>query len=155
MVKKIFAILLIIFALFGKGSLDLLDNHPEPQPVPPQAEILNIDKPSEDIIDKVKNFSAIITDPTDRAKLAIFNYQFAQNVLSYEANSQQVNDVYVLAGKNFFQTSIAGKYEQLDEMIIKLLQDIIGTDNHILTEKEKLDLNKYFTAIAWVLIQKA
>lgn len=153
MIKKIIAILLLVFAIFGKGALDLLDITP-PAPEPKPTEILNIDKPSQEVIDRVKQFSDIITDPTDRAKIAIFNYQFAQNILSYEANVQQVNDVYVLAGKNFFQNSIANKYEPLDQMIIKLLEDIIGSENHALTESEKLSLHKYFNAIAWVLIQK-
>ena len=38
--------------------------------------ILNIDKPEETILNLVTPIATIVTDPTDRAKLAIFNQEF-------------------------------------------------------------------------------
>lgn len=148
------ALILIFYSIFGNGLLDLLDN-PKPLPNPePEISILNIDKPSEEIINRVKIFADLIKDPTDRAKLAIFNYEFANRLISYETNLQQLNDVYVMAGKVFFDKSLVGKYKDLPNMIVGLIHDITGEENHILSEQEKLDLNKRFMGLAWILIQK-
>ena len=151
MTKNAIAILLIIYGIFGNSLFNLPK---PPPPEPPAVAILNVEKPSENILNKVQKFSDIITDPTDRAKLAIFNYQFAKNVLGYETNLQQVNDVYTLAGKSFFQESLKGKYKELPTMIIDLIKDTTSEENHILTQDEKNNISADFMGVAWVLIQK-
>ena len=152
MFKNIIAILLIVIGLAGTGWVKLPSPIIKPKPEP--VTILNIDKPSQNIIDKVQKFSTLIKDPTDRAKIAIFNYEFATKVLTYQANLQQVNDVYTLAGKTFFQNSIVGKYAGLSDMLVELLKESAGDKNHILTEKEKTDIHDSFMGVAWTLIQK-
>lgn len=154
--KNIIAIVLVIYAVFGGGLFDIFDNiKPSPTPEPePVVEILNIDKPSEEVLSKVQEFSNIITDPSDRAKIAIFNYEFAERVSGYETTSQQVNDVYSLAGKLFFKNSLVDKYDGLAEKIISLLQEVLTDENHTVSQEEKVKLNQYFTGVAWVLIQK-
>tara|TARA_R110000868_G_scaffold315517_10_gene576428 strand:+ start:2325 stop:2795 length:471 start_codon:yes stop_codon:yes gene_type:complete len=155
MIKNIFIIIFLAYGVFGTGLLDILDKVPKPEPKPnPTAKILNIDKPNEDAIARVKLFSDLVTDPSDRAKLAIFNYQFAIRVLSYDATSQQTNDIYTLAGKTFFKDTLVNKYDGLAEEIVKLIKECIGEENHTLTQKEKELLNEYFLATAWILIQK-
>ena len=149
--KKVIAILLMIFAVFG-SEWDISSIFPVPEP--PAAKILNIETPNSETIDRVKVFSDLITDPDDRAKIAIFNYEFAQRILQYDITSQQVNDVYTIAGKSFFKSELVDKYDGLAEEIIKLLEEVIGTKNHSLTEEEKFNLNKYFMGVAWVLIHK-
>jgi len=124
---------------------------PEPNPA---SEILDIDRPSDNVIKDVSVFSDLITDPSDRAKIAIFNYEFAQRVLKYNTDVQQVNDVYSLAGKLFFKQTLVDKYEGLSGNIKRILQQILTEENHILTQEEKQSLNEYFMGIAWVLIQK-
>ena len=94
-----------------------------------------------------------ITDPSDRAKLAIFNYEFANRVASYNANSQQVNDVYTLAGKTFFKNTLVDKYDGLAEKITGILKHVMGDENHELSQDEKNKLKEYFLGIAWVLVQ--
>ena len=154
MIKKIVIIALLAYAIFGGGLLDVLDNIPRPQPEP-EAKILNIDKPNQDVIDRVELFSDLVTDPSDRAKLAIFNYQFSTRILAYEdSTSQQTNDIYTLAGKTFFKKTLVDKYDGLAENIVKLMEECIGEENHTLTQKEKELLHEYFLAVAWVLIQK-
>ena len=152
MYKNIAVLLCLMYAVFGGGFLDLLDS-PKPQPKPP-AKILNIEKPRQEIIDRVSIFSDMIKDPDDRAKIAIFNYDFANRVTSYSATSQNVNDVYTLAGKIFFKETLVDKYEGLSEEIIKLMEEIMQGDNHSLDQIEKQKLNEYFIAVSWVLIQK-
>ena len=154
MYKNILAILLLLYSVFGEGLFDKLDK-PEPKPEPnPAAKILNIDKPTQGVIDEVKSFSDLITDPSDRAKLAIFNNEFATRVAQYNTSVQQVNDVYVLAGKIFFKKSLVDKYDGLAESIKDLLVSILTEENHVVTTEEKTKLNEYFMGIAWVLIQK-
>jgi len=153
MYKNIIAIALILYAIFGSGLVDLLKNiKPIPQPQP--ASILNIDKPTNDVILRVERFSNLITDPTDRAKIAIFNYDFANRIKTWNTNNQQVNDVYTLAGKIFFQESLVNKYSGLSTEITDLLKELLTDDNHILSEEEKNKVNQYFVGIAWVLIQR-
>ena len=154
MYKNILAIMLLLYAVFGEGLFDIVDK-PNPKPEPnPASEILDIDKPSDKVIEDVYVFSDLITDPSDRAKIAIFNHEFAQRVLTYNTDVQQVNDVYSLAGKLFFKQTLVDKYEGLSENIKRILQEILTEENHIVTTEEKQFLNEYFMAIAWVLIQK-
>jgi len=155
MYKNIFIFFLLIYGVFGGGVLDIFDNDiiPNPQPKPPQ-KILNIDIPSQDVIDRVSIFSEIITDPSDKAKIAIFNYEFGERVLEYNTSSQKVNDIYTLAGKIFFQKTLVDKYDGLSEEITELLKECMTDENHNLTDDERNKLSKYFTGIAWVLIQR-
>lgn len=153
MYKNILVFILLVYSIFGGGLLDLLDR-PKPTPEPKPAKILNINTPTSEVANRVKIFSSLVNDPTDRAKLAIFNYEFANRVGSYNASSQEVNDVYTIAGKSFFNNTIVDKYDGLSESLTNLLKEIIGDENHKLTQNEKNKLSEYFLGIAWVLIQK-
>ena len=154
MYKNILAILLLLYAVFGEGLFDKLDK-PEPKPEPsPAAKILNIEEPSKEVVNEVRIFSDLITDPNDRAKIAIFNHEFASRINDYNADVQQVNDVYSLAGKIFFKKSLVDKYDGLAERIKDLLVKILSDENHTITTEEKQSLNEYFMGIAWILIQK-
>lgn len=151
--KNLVAILLLIYSVFGTGIFDLFDKplNPEPEPI---VEILNISKPSEKIVNRVQQFSDLITDPTDRAKIAIFNHEFAERVINYSTTSQQVNDVYSLAGKLFFKQTLVDKYDGLAEKIVGLLEEILSNENHTVSTEEKIKLNEYFMGVAWVLTQR-
>lgn len=154
MAKNAIAVLLIMYGIFGNSLFTPNKPVVPTPPSPPPISILNIDKPTDAVLSKVQKFSDVVTDPTDRAKLAIFNHQFAKNVLGYEAHLQQVNDVYTLAGKNFFKDSMRGKYKELPDMIIGLIQDTTTDENHVLTSSEKNQISENFMGVAWVLIQK-
>lgn len=154
MYKRIIAVILLLYSVFGQGLLDGFDK-PKPKPEPnPAAEILNIEKPTEQILKDVNVFSDIVSEPSDRAKLAIFNYEFAERVVGYDTSVQQVNDVYSLAGKIFFQQKLVNKYEGLSDNLKRILEKILTEENHLVTPEEKQSLNEYFMGIAWVLIQK-
>jgi hypothetical protein len=120
----------------------------------PDAVLLNIEKPTQQIVELVKPLSDIVTDPTDRAKMAIFNQEFAERVSGYNTDTQQVNDVYVLAASNFFKDSLVDKYRDLDRLIVGLIEHTTSADNHSLSQEEKNKLSESFMGLAWSLIQK-
>jgi hypothetical protein len=121
----------------------------------PDVAILNIDKPSDRIIELTKPISDLITDPTDRAKMAIYCQEFSNRVKNYEAQLQQVNDVLSLSASEFFQGSIKDKYTGLDESIITLISSATGgDDNRQLTNEEKNEISERFMGLAWSLIQR-
>lgn len=147
--KNSIAIGLILF-----GVLLAVQTLPKPVIDEEEIAILDIKQPSAEIIELVKPISNLVTDPTDRAKLAIFNQEFANRIKNYGSDNQQTNDVYVLAASYFFKDSLKDKYDGLDTKIVELLRSSIGEDNHILTENEKIDISNKFLGLAWSLIQK-
>ena len=133
--------IVIFFSLFGASITEGVDSVD-----------IGLTKPSDELIDKFEGISSIVTDSQDRVKLAIFNKVFADRLSSYDTNQQQLNDVYVLAAKNYFKDSMKDKYQDLDNFLIKTIRDITGDQVHILSDDEKSDLNSAFTSIAWCLI---
>lgn len=145
--KNLIGLGLILFGIFlAVQNTPKVDNTP--------VVLLDIEKPNDQILSVVQPISNLITDPTDRAKLAIFNQDFAKKILNYSSDNQQTNDVYVLAGSYFFKDSLKDKYANLDIELVKLLESIIGTDNHILSLEEKTQISNHFMGLAWSLIQK-
>lgn len=124
------------------------------KPVDNQLKLLDIDKPSPEIISLVASTGALITNPDDKAKMALFNHEFSKRILSYEADIQQVNDVYVSAAAKFFQDSMKDKYNDLDIKLIELIKSATTDDNHRLTDEEKKVLSQRFSGLSWTLINK-
>lgn len=151
---RIIAVALLLYSVFGNGLLDGLDFFPVVVPVTPEVAIIDVEKPSEDVLERVKIFKDLITEEEDKQRIAIFNYEFSKRVVGYETSSQQINDVYSLAGKLFFSNSIVGKYDGLAENIVSLMEDVLSDENHRVSEEEKALLSKYFAGVAWVLIQR-
>jgi len=152
--KKILALLLLFYSVFGNGLLDKIDNIVIPVIVKPEVKILDIKTPTEEIRDRVAIFSELITNKEDREKIAVFNYEFSQRIVGYETTSQQVNDVYSLAGKIVFDKTLVGKYEGLAENIVKLMEEILTDENHSVNQEEKEMLSQYFAGIAWTLLRE-
>jgi hypothetical protein len=113
---------------------------------------LNIEKPSVNVLEIVKPVSKLVTDPTDKAKFAIFNQEFAKRVINYKADIQQVNDVYVLAASSFFKDSLHDKYKDLDVKLVNLFKNITTEDNHKLSQEELTKISEYFMGLSWSLI---
>lgn len=147
--KNLIAIALILF-----GIIVAVKNSPKPVIDEDEIAILDIKEPSQEILALVSPTAQLVTDPTDRAKLAIFNQEFATRVLNYTTDNQKTNDVYVLAASYFFKDGLKDKYDNLDNSIVKILQSSIGDENHILTSEEKADIAAKFMGLAWALIQK-
>ena len=110
-----------------------------------------IEEPEKALIDQWSEVSKSITDPSDRTQLCIFNKTFADRVIKYEADTQQVNDIYTLAAKEVFGDSLKGKYKMLSPEVKKTMISILGEENHNVIESEKKKLRKVFMAFAWNL----
>jgi hypothetical protein len=116
--------------------------------------ILNIEKPDDSILNIVQPINNIIFDQSDKIKNAIFNQEFSVRVLKYNTDNQKINDLYVLAAKNFFKDTMNNKYDDLDVSLQHIFESVISSENHELTEEDKIKLSKTFSGLAWVLIQK-
>jgi hypothetical protein len=148
-VRNLIALILLGIALY-QPILSIVPISPKPD-----VAILNIDRPSDEVIELVKPLSALITDPTDRAKMAIYSQEFANRVKTYDAQLQQINDVLALSANGFFEGSMNDKYKDLDVAIIDLITSAAGgDDNHKLTDEEKNKISDRFMGLAWSLIQK-
>jgi hypothetical protein len=122
-------------------------------PIPTPSVNLDVEKPSDDILAIVSPISKYITDKEDRVNLAVFNYVFSKRLVEYNTDSQKLQDVYVLAGEDFFKGSLNGKYKNLATGIQQLFENVIGDKNHILSLEEKIELKNTFAGLAWSLIQ--
>jgi len=109
---------------------------------------VDIEEPSEDVKSKT-SFSNVVTDSKDRLNLTCFNKVFSDRCINYKATNQDINDVYVLAAKNFFGDSLNGKYDGYGDSLTKAMKDVIGDEVHQLTEEEKKKLSQTFLGLAW------
>lgn len=141
-------------ALILFGILVAINNAERNNPNNPEVVVIDIEKPEQSVVILTQPIANLVTDPTDRVKIALFNQEFSKRVQVYTIDNQKTNDLYVLAAEYFFEGSIRGKYPTLDKAVVSLLESSIGDENHILTEEEKLDLSKKFIGLAWALTQK-
>lgn len=114
---------------------------------------IEIQKPSNDVIDIVKPTSDLVSKTDDKIKIAIFNKEFAERIQKYNTDIQQVNDLYVCAGEMYFKNELVGKYPKLSSSITSLIKGVVGEENHILSTQEKKDLSEIFMGLAWSLLQ--
>lgn len=150
-VKNVIAILLILVA-FSDEIKSVIPSIPKK---PEVVTILNIDKPSDRLVELVSPVSNLVTDPTDRAKLAIYSEEFSKRVKNYDTDLQQVNDVLAASASEFFKDSINDKYVGLDIGIIELIKSATdGDQNHKLSDIEKTEISDRFLSLAWSLIQR-
>jgi hypothetical protein len=148
-IKNLIALILLGIALY-QPILNIIPISPKPD-----VAILNIDRPSDEVIELVKPVSSLITDPTDRAKVAIYSQEFANRVKTYDVQLQQVNDILALSASGFFEGTMNDKYKDLDVAIVDLITSAAGGDeNHKLTDEEKNKISDRFMGLAWSLIQK-
>lgn len=150
--KILVAIGLLYFVFFG--SVPDININPLPDEVDEVEALLNVDEPSEAVLQTVKPVADLITETEDRAKLALFNYEFASRITRYNTDAQQLNDVYTTAAANFFDEKFKGKYDGLSEGLTNLLRSVTTDDNHVLTTDEKQRLKDLFNGLSWALIER-
>lgn len=151
--KIVVALGLLWFVFYGSIPSSINVINPIPSKVDEVAAIINVEKPSEDILLKVMPVAKIVTDIEDKAKLALFNYEFGSRVLKYETDAQQINDVYTQAAALFFEDKLKGKYENLSDKIKELFISVLSDDNHTLTKEEKEKLKELFSGLSWALLE--
>ena len=110
-----------------------------------------IEEPTKEIKDKTLKVSEKVVDDKDRLDLCVFNKVFSERILGYDADIQQVNDIYTESGKILFKDSLKGKYDGYGAGVIFLISEITGSENHQLTEQEKQQISELFSGLAWNL----
>lgn len=148
LIGNVVGIILIVVALFSS-----LDQLPIPIPQPKPSINLDVNKPTQDILDKVSTVNALINNQEDRIKFAVFNYCFSKRVDQYDTDTQKLGDIYVRAAELYFNGTMKDKYKDLNVHMEKLFVDILGEKNHNLSPDEKLQLKNTFGGLAWSLIQ--
>ena len=135
------------------GSVPSININPIPNEVDEVEEIINVEKPSEEIISQVKPVADLVKETEDKAKLALFNYEFAERVKNYQTDVQQLNDVYTEAAKIFFGNTQANKYPGFSDGLLSLFKSVVSDENHVLTTDEKDSLSNLFKGLAWALVE--
>jgi hypothetical protein len=145
---------LLWFVFYGSVPSSINIITPVPDEIDEVQAIINVDKPSDNIITQVKPVADLVEGLEDRAKFALFNYEFAQRVTRYETDAQQLNDVYSKAGEAFFGGNMRGKYPGLPDGLKGLFVSVVSDDNHVLSMEEKQKLKDLFTGLSWALIER-
>ena len=147
-IRTVLGLLIILIGLFlpqiQERIPDLIPDTPTPSIV--------IEEPTQEIKDKTLKVAEKVTDTKDRLDLCVFNKVFSERVLGYDADVQQLNDIYTESGKILFKDSLKGKYDGYGTGVISLISEITGSENHKLTEEEKQKISKVFSGLSWSLI---
>ena len=147
-IRTTLGLLLILIGLFlpqiQEWIPDLIPDTPAPAVV--------IEEPTQEIKDKTLKVAEKVTDKKDRLELCIFNKVFSERVLGYDADVQQVNDIYTESGKILFKDSLKGKYNGYGAGVVSLISEITGNENHKLTQVEKEKISQVFNGLSWSLI---
>lgn len=155
MLRIIVALGLLYFVFFGGlPEINIGPIIPVQNEVDEVQKLLDIEKPSDTIVNQVRPVADLVTSVEDRAKLALFNYEFASRVEKYNTDAQKLNDVYTKAASNFFSEELKGKYSGLSDGLVGILKSVVTDDNHVLSKEEKKSLKDLFTALSWALIEK-
>jgi|TARA_E500000305_G_scaffold22833_1_gene17262 hypothetical protein len=146
-IRTVLGLLIVLVGLFlpqiQERIPDLIPDTPSPSIV--------IEEPTQEIKDKTLKVSEKVTDTKDRLDLCVFNKVFSERVLGYDADVQQVNDIYTESGKILFKDSLKGKYDGYGSGVVSLISEITGNENHELTQKEKQQISEVFSGLAWNL----
>lgn len=146
-IRTLLGLLLILIGLFlpqiQERIPDFTPNTPSPS--------IAIEEPTQEIKDKTLKISEKVTDDKDRLELCVFNKVFSERLLDYDADVQQVNDIYTESGKILFKDSLRGKYDGYGAGVVSLISEITGSENHELTQQEKQQISEVFSGLAWNL----
>jgi hypothetical protein len=143
-------ILGIIVILVGLFLPVIQERIPDSTPAPtPDNNPIGLTKPEKETLEKVSSIAELVTDTKDRLNLCIFNKVFSERVKGYSADVQQINDIYTEAGKTFFGETLRGKYEGYGALLLALMKDSLGSENHTPIQEEKDKLSTDFGGLAW------
>ena len=141
----------LLIILIGLFLPQIQERIPDLIPDTPSPSIV-IEEPTQEIKDKTLKVSEKVTDTKDRLELCVFNKVFSERVLGYDADVQQVNDIYTESGKILFKDSLKGKYDGYGSGVVSLISEITGSENHELTQQEKQQISQVFNGLSWSLL---
>jgi hypothetical protein len=145
--RTVLGLLIILVGLFlpqiQERIPDLIPDTPAP--------VVVVEEPTQEIKDKTLKISEKVTDSKDRLDLCVFNKVFSERVLGYDADVQQLNDIYTESGKILFKDSLKGRYDGYGAGVVSLISEITGNENHELTQQEKRQVSEVFSGLAWNL----
>ena len=144
--RIVVGLLVVALGFFWNDIANIFSSTLEEKP------IVAIEKPTDEILEKVSSLSSKVTDKSDKDKLGIFNHVFSGRVKGWNADAQQINDLYVAAAKKVFGSSLRGKYDGYGEGIQSLMSETLGTENHAATEEEKIEIAENFSGLAYSLV---
>lgn len=145
--RVVIGLALVFLGLFWP---QIQERIPDLLPKPKPAYVV-VEPESDEIKQKVSSVASLVTDNDSRLLLAVFNQTFAERVIEYEADAQQINDLYVEAARNVFGESMRGKYDGYSEGLTSLMKNVLGNENHQVTKEEKAQLSAIFSGLAWAL----
>ena len=146
-IRTVLGLLIVLVGLFLPQIQERI-----PDLIPkPSAPVVDIKEPTQEIKGKTLKVSEKVTDTKDRLDLCVFNKVFSERVLGYDADVQQVNDIYTESGKILFKDSLKGKYDGYGAGVVSLISEITGNENHQLTQEEKQQISEVFSGLAWNL----
>jgi hypothetical protein len=148
--RVVIGLALVLVGLFWP---QIQERIPDLLPKPTPAYVV-VEPESEEIKEKVSSIATLVTDDNDRLLLAVFNQTFAERVENYDADAQDLTDVYVEAARNVFGESMRGKYDGYSEGLTSLMKNVLGNENHQVTKEEKAQLSAIFSGLAWALINE-
>ena len=109
--------------------------------------------PEDSLLEMTLPVANLVSDKQDKATLALFNNEFADRILLYpeKMNTQELQNVYALAGASLYEKSLSSKYENLGKKLESLIADVVGHEEHMLSLEEAEKLSKIFKALSWNL----
>ena len=114
--------------------------------------VMDIERPTDVLIESSMSIDAIITDKKDKESFAIFNKEFSDRVSSYQAKGQSVLQIYSAVSEEVFGLKLKGKYGgEVGVLVVDTMKSVLGDFNTPLTDQKKAELKDRFNAIAWSL----
>lgn len=125
-------------------------------PVEPSvAQVLNIQKPDEEILKLVQPADKIVGDEQDKEKMAMLNFEFAQRLKGYDCKPEEMIQVWNHVARFVSEGKWGAKYPKFFESYTdKMIQSVTTDANSVVTEKEKELISEKFNGLSWVLGDK-
>jgi len=121
-------------------------------PEPSIRQVMEIERPSDEMITLVTPWRETITEKQDQESFAIFNEEFSDRISQYEAKGQSVLQIYSSVSKEVFGKKLKDNYGgEVGSLVVEAMESVLGEFDTPLTDEKKLALTERFSAIAWSL----
>lgn len=151
--KNIRPILIII--LVGMFIRDMYKPAPDIPVENPYIKLLDLQRPSEAIIEKALPVSIAMQEGNieDKELVGIFHSEMSKRISNYKnITTIQFENYYMNSAKDVYGDKIKGKYKDLGSAIQKLVIHALGEDEGIVTDLEMNNLSSNMKGIAWNLL---